>query len=445
MGPVQLLDHFLSESSLVDKTLVLGLSMGADSTCLLHALKRSQYMGDLHVVYIDHGWRKESKDEAVFASKVTDELGFHFHLEEIADVDALNTPNLEEVYRNRRLEIFKRIYEKTGAAGLLLAHHLDDQAETVFKRIFEGAPITKLGGLKKEATLCNMNVYRPFLSLEKKQILHFLKENQLRFFHDMTNEDINYLRARMRKKIFPNVEKEFGKQSARNLSSFGEKMEKLSKYLRRRAKVYFDNLCEGPFGSFVDLTKIQDFELLELEEFIRMILEKYRAQISAKALENLLDIVSSQRSHKSVFAKEVEIRYEEGKLFFLRPLPRVGSLRISHIDSPQKVEIEGYNLQLEKGDPKDLATSWSDFFKGEVTFMIRDEDPYIKQCSYLDRLGTKTLKKKFLEEKVPTFLRQIGLGVFENDQLTSSLLLPNFKEKENGLCLKLRIKPKEKS
>src|SRR5262249_46973772 len=151
--------------------------------------------------HVDHGWREESGDEAAYLTQFCEKAGVKLHQKK------LNPPqhnhNLEDEGRKARLAFFKDVIQKGNFKGIALAHHADDQAETVLKRVFEGANLPKLRGLTPSAHVNGILILRPLLHVSKKQIVEWLHSKQIPFFHDTSNQDPRFLRSRLREEIIP--------------------------------------------------------------------------------------------------------------------------------------------------------------------------------------------------------------------------------------------------
>jgi tRNA(Ile)-lysidine synthase len=184
---------------------LLAYSGGGDSTALFELLLkyREIYPLDLHVAHVDHGWREESQEEAL---RLKARCPVPFHLERL-EID-IKAGNLEDRCRQLRLAFFNQVYQEIGAEALVMAHHANDQAETVLKRIFEGGP---LHGLLPDRLIEGMRVLRPLLGVQKKELLAYLDREGVPYFTDSTNEDERFLRGKMRKTIIPLLEEHFGK------------------------------------------------------------------------------------------------------------------------------------------------------------------------------------------------------------------------------------------
>ncbi|MCH9610483.1 MAG: tRNA(Ile)-lysidine synthase [Chlamydiales bacterium] len=180
--------------------LLLALSGGPDSMALLHLMRELNH--PFEVAHIDHGWREKSAEEAEKLQTLVNEP---FHLKRLEKF----SQNAEDQARRARLNFFRELCEKRGLEGVLLGHHADDQAETVLKRLFEGARLTKLSGLERERIVEGVLLLRPLLSFRKKELLAYLGEGF--YFQEPPADD---LRSRMRGEILPLLSEKFGKEVA---------------------------------------------------------------------------------------------------------------------------------------------------------------------------------------------------------------------------------------
>ena len=126
--------------------------------------------------------------------------------------------NLEDYCRIKRYEFFEKIANEHNLDSVFVAHHADDVAETSLKRVFEGATLAFLSGMKESSKYKGLLVYRPLLSFTKKDLKKYLLSKGSNYINDTTNDDEKYLRARFRKKIIPDLSKSFGKEISKNLA-----------------------------------------------------------------------------------------------------------------------------------------------------------------------------------------------------------------------------------
>ena len=230
-----LIKNFLDEHYIRGQPILLGFSGGPDSLALLHLLLEC-FEGkalNLHLAHVDHGWRKESGQQAEVLSQYARRLGLPFHLNVLKPAEKEEV-NLEAKGREARLKFFFEIYEKINFQGLLLGHHQNDQAETVLKRIFESGNPLSLGGLKEICLIKEMPIWRPLLKVPKKILLEYLRQRNLIPIDDPTNRSLKFLRSRMRVEIFPELEKKFGKNISFSLSRLGNASQELADYLQKK-------------------------------------------------------------------------------------------------------------------------------------------------------------------------------------------------------------------
>ena len=132
---------------------------------------------------------------------LANELKLPFHLKTLNPQTLVG--NLEAACRNERLKFFKELSKQHGYQAVILAHHADDQAETVLKRVFEGADLTCMGGLKEKSEINGLSVWRPLLNVSKNDVLIWLQQHGHVAITDKTNLDPKYLRGRCRIQIIP--------------------------------------------------------------------------------------------------------------------------------------------------------------------------------------------------------------------------------------------------
>src|SRR5690606_6954338 len=142
--------------------------------------------------------------------KLALEKGIVFHLRTL-DPKRLKG-NLEAACRHERQQFFKELCLKYGYQAVMLAHHKEDQAETVLTRVLEGNSLASLQGMKEVTEIQGVTYLRPFISMPKKEITRFVEDYQLTPFEDPTNKDTRFMRANMRANIIPSLTKEYGKE-----------------------------------------------------------------------------------------------------------------------------------------------------------------------------------------------------------------------------------------
>ncbi len=251
------------------RPLLLAFSGGVDSLALFSLLiqLRKTHFLDVHVAHVDHGWRPESSQQAASLKKMVEELGAVFHLHTLSPPE--ESSNLEEKARLERLSFFRKIYGLVNAQALIFAHQADDLAETVLKRIGEGADLFYLHGMQEVGQIDGMDLWRPLLKIPKKELLSYLKKNHLVPIEDQTNRDCHFFRARMREKIFPYFNEQFGKETTSNFVRLSSSVIELKDYFCRKVEKYFERKQQTQEGAFFDLNPLFPLEKAELKFFLK--------------------------------------------------------------------------------------------------------------------------------------------------------------------------------
>ncbi|WP_353116482.1 tRNA lysidine(34) synthetase TilS [Nitratidesulfovibrio sp.] len=188
-----------------DLSLVVGVSGGADSLCLLLVLRwLAPRLGlRLHAAVLDHGLRRESADEARAVAALCRRLGVPCRAEriDVAGHAAQERCGLEDAGRRARYAFFESERQRTGADWICTAHQADDLCEDVLLRLVRGTGWPGLGGMP--AMDPARRILRPLLTTERRDIDAFLAELAVRPVRDPSNADPAYRRNRLRHQVLP--------------------------------------------------------------------------------------------------------------------------------------------------------------------------------------------------------------------------------------------------
>lgn len=195
---------------------VVAVSGGPDSMLLLHVLtamadRDERLKNGLIVAHVHHGFRgKEADEEALFVERESVKLKLPF---EVTQVD---TPRLareagmnsQAAARKLRYNFFKATARKYEASHIALAHHADDQAETVLMRMVRGTGSIGLSSMAWKRREDELFFIRPLLGQRKREVLHWCKERNISYVMDSSNQERGYLRNRIRIDVIPLLEQE---------------------------------------------------------------------------------------------------------------------------------------------------------------------------------------------------------------------------------------------
>jgi tRNA(Ile)-lysidine synthase len=224
---------------------LVAVSGGPDSMALLHAMRvLAPRMGiALCVGHVEHGIRPCSRLDADFVQKRCAEAGIPFCRRSV-DAPALAAAeklSLEDAARRLRYEALFSMAEEAGAARIALAHHMDDQAETVLMHLFRGSA---LGGLCGMRPFREDGVIRPMLAVRRDEVLAYCRDNGIEYRTDETNTDTRYARNALRLLVLPGVERAFPgavESIARTASLVRDEEAFLQAYAKQAAKACLDD------------------------------------------------------------------------------------------------------------------------------------------------------------------------------------------------------------
>ncbi len=191
-----------------------GVSGGADSVallCMLHELAAGQGWR-LMVGHVDHGLRPESHEDALFVEDLAGSLGLPYFERRVTVCSKGLSP--EEAARDQRRAALLDMAREAGAGVITLAHHADDQAETLLARLLQGTGASGLAGMRPWSP----PFWRPLLELRRADLRAWLKAKGRDWREDPSNQDTGPLRNRVRHELLPLAEERINPRAVEALS-----------------------------------------------------------------------------------------------------------------------------------------------------------------------------------------------------------------------------------
>ena len=193
---------------------LLGVSGGCDSVALTHvmaALKRSRKLW-LGIVHVNHRLRDEADADAAFVHALGARLKIAVTVIErdVAQEARAAGWSLEDGARRIRYRAFAEVAQTVSATHVALAHTADDQAETVLMRLLRGAGVTGLSAIPLTRPLSEgVRVIRPLLGMWRHELVRYLQEQGVEYRHDHSNDDVRFVRNRIRRHLLPLLEHDY--------------------------------------------------------------------------------------------------------------------------------------------------------------------------------------------------------------------------------------------
>ena len=213
-------------------SILIALSGGADSVALTHALCRIRADRDsprytLTAAHLNHRLRgAESDRDERFVRELCRRLEIELIAEQVAT--PIVSSNIEERARDLRYQFLNRTADRVGASLIALAHHGDDQAETVILRLLRGSGAA---GLAAMDVFGPGRIVRPMLALRRADILSYLDTIGAACVSDSSNLSSAFLRNRVRHQLLPMLERDYAPRLSHRLPGLAREMRMLDDYL----------------------------------------------------------------------------------------------------------------------------------------------------------------------------------------------------------------------
>mgnify|MGYP002855690528 CR=1 FL=1 len=275
-------------------TIIIGLSGGPDSMCLLDLILKLNTKVNIICAHINHNIRKESKEELLFIKKYCKNKCLELETTTFEKKSSLNDYNELEL-REKRYKFFEELYHKYNAKYLFTAHHGDDLIETILMRITRGSNLKGYSGFQVESIKNGMRVIKPLVFTTKEDINNYNKQNNIPFVSDRTNEEDTYTRNRYRHKVLPFLKKENKNVHLKYLKFSRE----LMKYFN-----YVDNVVNKEIEkrynkNTLDINDFNKLDKLIQTKIIEYILDDNYIDnlylVSDKHVDMILDIINNSK------------------------------------------------------------------------------------------------------------------------------------------------------
>lgn len=383
--------------------IVVGLSGGADSVCLLSVLNslKAEYGFSLVAAHINHGIRgAEAQRDEESCKRLCESLDVPLEILH-ADIPTLSKQQgigEEECGRIVRYDFFRSLAGERGK--IATAHNLNDNAETLLLNLVRGAGSKGACGIPPVRD----NIIRPLIETDRKSIETYCEENELQYVTDSTNLECEYSRNKIRIKVLPTL-CEINQNAVGALSGFASRM--------REQEAFLESVVNEKYAQCVKNSEFYEAEFSALDIFLkkriagRFLSELSHGEVEAKHIDDFLRFVGSGKA--LVTASATEIVSRDGKIFKKPEQAEQFSVDFSLDD--KKVNLPFCEISVEKYDTKDLQNLNKDILDNLIdcdkisnTLILRSRKDGDK-FTFSKRRVTKTVKKLFNEDKIPPEVR----------------------------------------
>ncbi|UKS26241.1 tRNA lysidine(34) synthetase TilS [Paenibacillus sp. HWE-109] len=406
---------------------VVAVSGGPDSVALLHVLfvLGEKYSWQLVVAHVNHQFRGEESDaEAAFVNELAASKGLP------CEVGVINVPayieetalNGQAAAREKRYEFLHLVADKYGANRIALAHHADDQAETVMMRILRGTGPSGLTGMPERRLEKKVELIRPFLRIYKADIVNYCAQHEMLYCMDSSNELRKYFRNQIRLDVLPML-KPYNEQLPESLNRLTELMQAEDDYLARETERVFQRITVTGQASYrLERGDFTELHLALQRRLIKLILNCLclgMDRLEFGRIERIRELIVQDQVSNQVLQVDEELyivrEYEAIHFQTIVPSPKSYAYEIgfetSGLSLPE-VEANLYCswMSVQSNNNVDLISSATDVYLDldqiQLPLVVRNRRSG-------DRLephglnGSKKVKDMFIDAKMPLSRRDV--------------------------------------
>lgn len=424
---------------------IAGVSGGADSVCLfLMLLELREKIGfDLIAVHVHHGLRGEAADQdQQFVEALCEQHRipleiFRVNLESIAKK---RKQSLEEAGRMVRREAFDSVCKKYGGNKIALAHHQNDNAETLLWNLSRGTGLDGLGGIRP----VNGKFIRPLLCMNRKEIEEYLAKRKQSYCIDETNAGTDYTRNKLRHLVLPILEEQVNSAAVRHMNETMEQIWELQEYMQEQVEAAYQECVQEHFEKACWI-QIQQKSFETFPELIKkMVIRKGMEQVggkkrdlSHKHVDVMMELMNKQVGRTLDLPYEMHakrnyegIRLEKQRTYSFGEEKKAEIMQecMSELNIPGETILVDRNLKLRckilekpknlsiKDIPQKIYTKWFDYGIIKSSLYIRTRQA--GDTIVIDEKGhQKKLKNWFVDEKIPKEVRDSQLLLAENNDI----------------------------
>ena len=401
----------LSHGMLPMRSVLVGLSGGADSAALTHILigLSGKYGFKVFAAHVNHGLRGAAADaDEEFSRALADRLNIpFFSLRADIRSEAKRRGISEELAgRAVRYEFFDRLLSENDIDRVATAHHKNDNAETILMNLMRGSGTGGLAGIP----YMRGNIIRPMLDVSRTDIERYCEENSIEYVTDATNLETVYTRNRVRNTLIPIMEREFNPALVDTLCANARLIANDEDYLSTETeRVYRDIVKDGA----ADAAALASLHSAIALRVIRLMIDKAcgAADVPQTAAAAVLAIARKGRT--GARADIIHGAYavtEYGRIVIRNKTEDTGGFEYK-LKIGEKLYIPELGINVLAERCKKMEHDGAEYFGIDT-----DADIYIRSRREGDSFsprgmtGTKRLKSFMIDEKIPRAERdRVGL------------------------------------
>lgn len=430
---------YMLQTGMVQKgdRVIVGISGGPDSICLLCVLKElEEALGtSLAAVHVNHMLRgKDAREDEQFVSDFCEKMHVPLNIVRV-DVAAYASEHrlsVEEAGRAVRRQAFEQTMDMFHGNKIALAHHMNDNAETVLFHLARGTGIKGAAGIRPKSG----SYIRPLLCLKREEIESYLEEKHIPSCLDKTNLENIYTRNKIRNEVLPYFQEHINVRTVEHIHAFTEQMRELGAFVERQVEECYARAVVHEGGNYrIKVGELERIDLALRPYVIQKVIAKAAGRekdieaVHLRAVEELMrkqsgrqvDLPYGLKAFREyngicIVEKNGEKKKDVTPLIMIGDRDHLTQQSIDVSEMKLMIDVSVFERRKNQITFEELPyTKWFDYdiIKSNVVLRTRQTGDRI---TINDSGQTQTLKKFFINNKIPESERdQILLIADENE------------------------------
>ena len=315
-------------------SIVIGVSGGPDSICLLNVLNelKNELNFKIYVAHINHMIRKEADEETEYVKSFCKNIGVECFVKRIDVIKIAKELKIgtEEAGRKIRYDFFEEVLKNTNSNKIATAHNNNDKVETIIMNILRGSGIAGLKGLDP---IRENKFIKPLIEISREEIEAYCEENKLEPRIDKSNNENIYTRNKVRNSVIPYIKKEFNPNILKTINRLSDVATEENEYLDKITIQAFNEINVGAISEgnleknketetiTLNLKKFNNLELVIKRRLILYTINEllYSTEgIEKVNIDDIIKMCSKNIGNKYLMpTKKIKILVKKGKIFFM--------------------------------------------------------------------------------------------------------------------------------
>lgn len=318
--------------------ILLAISGGADSMCLLHLMQRTakEFGVTIYVCHVQHNMRTEAINDEMFVAEYCQKADIPYSIKNI-DVPSyvqLHGMSTEDAARQLRYQELYSLLRELGCEYLFTAHNKNDQAETFLINMLRGAAISGLSGMRYRAD----KLVRPLIDVSRSQIEAYCQEHQLAYCQDMSNFDPVYTRNKVRLQLLPYLAEHYNPNIVDTLVRNMKLLQCDKDYLSEQTNLLADQYLSYTGEQVIfDISKLSEIHIAILQRLLLLACSKLGVVqgIAYRHIELIMRLAEDNYGSKMLnLPRGITVQKVYDKLIFAK------SAIVANIDNKESLPIE---------------------------------------------------------------------------------------------------------